>query len=172
MAHYETILDGKVDQKLLTELFDYIDGNLVWKVNRGRLAKSGQVAGHLDEKAGYIRTCVKGKLYLLHRLIYLYHFGIVPDCIDHINGNPLDNRIENLREASKQENCLNRGFNKNNTSGVKNVSWHKGKQKWGVSITVYGKKKHLGDYEDLELAELIAEEARNKFYGSFARTVQ
>ena len=56
----------------------------------------------------------------------------------------------------------------NNTSGVKNVCFHKGNNKWVVQLRINKKKKHFGCYEDLELAELVAIEARNKFYGKWA----
>lgn len=156
-------------QERLKELFDYEDGKLVWKVSRGRLAKTGQVAGHFDARLGYIRVGTGGKCHLLHRLIFMYHHGYLPEFLDHINGDRVDNRIENLRPATKDENCRNRCSHKNNTSGEKNVSWHIGKKKWGVSLYVDGAKRHFGDYEDLELAALVAAEARDKFHGAFAR---
>jgi hypothetical protein len=158
-----------ITQERLKELFDYQDGNLVWKINRGRLAKAGQVAGNFDEKLGYIRVGMSRKSYLLHRVIFMYHHGYLPEFLDHINGDRVDNRIENLRPATKDENCRNRCSHKNNTSGEKNVSWHIGKKKWGVSLHVNGAKRHFGDYEDLELAALVAAEARDKFHGAFAR---
>jgi len=158
-----------ITQERLKELFDYQDGQLIWKINRGRLAKAGQVAGFFNEKLGYIRVGTGGKNHLLHRLIFMYHHGYLPEFIDHINGNKVDNRIENLRPATKEQNCQNRIAHKNNTSGEKNVSWHIGKQKWGVSLHINGKKRYFGDYDDLELAALVAAEARDKFYGQFAR---
>ena len=158
-----------VTQEQLKELFDYQDGNLIYKTNRGRLAKVGQRAGASDEKLGYIRVRLNSKNYLLHRLVFMYHHGFVSDVIDHINGNTLDNRIENLRVATKQQNCLNRETNKNNSSGCKNVSWHKRKQLWCVSISVNGKKKSFGSYDNLELADLVAQEARDKYYKEFSR---
>ena len=158
-----------VTQKLLQELFDYSNGTLIRKISRSRLGKIGDVAGCLDKSSGYYRIGIKGKWYLLHRMIFLHQNGFMPTFIDHINGLPTDNRIENLRVATKEQNCQNRIKHKNNTSGLKNVSWHKVHNKWGVSVYVNSKKKHFGYFEDLELADLVAQEARSKYHGQFAR---
>ena len=62
-----------------------------------------------------------GKMYLTYRLIFLMEHGYMPKYVDHINGDPADNRIENLREATAMQNGTNRGKQTNNTSGYKNV---------------------------------------------------
>jgi len=95
--------------------------------------------------------------------------GYLPKVVDHINGNTQDNRIENLRAATYTENQRNSRINKNSSSGVKNVVWHKQRQKWSVRILVNKKTKSFGLYDDIELADLVAQEARNKYFGSFAR---
>jgi len=158
-----------ITQEYLKQLFDYQDGQLIRKVCRSRLGKAEEAVGNFDKKSGYYRTSLKGKTYLLHRLIFLYHNGYTPEFIDHIDGDSTNNKIENLRPATKKENCRNRSAHKNNSSGFKNVSWHKKHEKWSVSIYVESKKKHFGYFEDIELADLVAQEARNKFYGQFAR---
>jgi hypothetical protein len=63
----------------------------------------------------------------------------------------------------------NTGLAKNNTSGVKGVTWKADKHKWRVRIGVNGKRIHIGDFADFELAELVAFEARAKYHGQFAR---
>jgi hypothetical protein len=112
---------------------------------------------------------VDGVVYTLHRLIFIYHHGYAPKIIDHINNDRSDNRIENLREATQQQNCLNRKLHKNNTSGVKNVRWDKKCQKWVVELSINRKRRFFGWHEDLEFAELVALEARDKYHGVFAR---
>ena len=78
--------------------------------------------------------------------------------IDHINGDPLDNRIENLRVVPPSENAMNRGPTINNTSGYKGVFWDESRQKWLAQAqykceqTGKRKNKHLGRYDDKEEA--------------------
>ena len=79
------------------ELFDYKDGNLYWK-------KTGKKAGCATQ---YVRVGYQKKKYLAHRIIWLWHNGEWPDVCDHIDQNPLNNRIENLRSVTKAENNLN-----------------------------------------------------------------
>ena len=157
-----------VQQRYL-ELFDYADGKLYWREDRGSQKCKGKVAGTLNSN-GYIRVRIRelGGAVSVHRVIYCMQHGYMPDFIDHINGNRDDNRIENLRPATKSENKLNTANYANNTSGSKNVSWHKQRQKWGVSISLNYKRKFIGLFEDLELAQLVAMEARNKYHGVYA----
>ena len=88
--------------------------------------------------------------------------------IDHVNNDRADNRISNLREATYQENNENYKTPKTNKSGVKNVSWYKQLNKWVVSISIKGVNKAIGYFDDLEFAELVAIEARNKYRMEFA----
>lgn len=158
-----------ITQELLQSMFDYHeDGYFIRKKTTSRLGKAGDIAGMLDKKIGYIRVGLFGKNYLIHRLIFMMHHGFMPDEVDHVNGNKLDNRIENLRAATKSENLRNRPTNSNNTSGCKNVSWNKSHEKWSVTLSYNGKKNHIGYFEDLDLADLVAREARNKYHKNFA----
>ena len=156
-----------MDAAMLHELFEYRDGNLYWKVAKARNIKAGNKAGHLNYH-GYVTITINQKHYAAHRLVYIMHYGCVNSDIDHINGIKNDNRIENLRLASKSQNNQNTKLRKNNTSGVKGVSWHKQNKKWRVCIRLNGKQKTIGCYEDIEFASLVAEEARNKYHGSYA----
>jgi hypothetical protein len=160
-----------ITQEKLKELFTYQNGKLVRKISTARLAKIGDIAGNYDKKLGYNRLSIQGKSYLLHRIIFLYHYGYMPKILDHINGIKTDNRIENLRPASQEENARNRQKNRNNASGYKNVSWHKQHNKWSVTIYIKGNKKHFGYFEDIDLADLVAKEARSKFHGQFAHSI-
>jgi hypothetical protein len=148
--------------------YDYQDGQLIRKKTTSRLGKAGDVAGFFDKKIGYLRVGIRGKHYLVHRIIFMMHNGYMPEEADHINGNKLDNRIENLRSASKSENLRNRASNKNNQSGYKNVAWHKQHKKWSVTLNYDGSKHHIGYFEDLELADLVAQEARDKYHKQFS----
>ena len=155
-----------ITQKLLHELFEYKDGDLYWKKKIGSRAIIGYKLGTLDKE--YIRARIQRKNYRIHRLIFLYHYGYLPEFIDHFDGNKLNNKIENLREATRSENGWNKSIQINNKSGIKNVNWHKRDKKWMVQISVNGEKKHFGAYYDIEVAKFIAETMRNKYHGNFA----
>ena len=153
-------------QDYLNTIFEYKDGELFWNVKRSGIQK-GDMAGCIDSK-GYKRIRLNRKKILNHRIIFMMHHGFLPKMLDHINLNRLDNKIENLREANRIQNGQNRIL-KSNTSSYKNVYWHTQAQKWYVRLIVNKKNKSLGLYDNLELAGLIAEEARNKYHGVFAR---
>lgn len=157
-----------VTQARLKELFDYADGKLIRRKN----GKSAVIA--MGSKR-YERVSVDGKIQALHRMIYLWNHGNLPATLDHIDGNRSNNKIENLREATQQQNCLNSKHRATSTSPYKNVylqpqpknsEW---KRNWVVSLMVDRKRKYIGSFEDLELADLVAQEARDKFHGQYAR---
>lgn len=102
---------------------------------------------------------------IMHRIIIEAPKGVE---VDHINGNKLDNRLSNLRLASKQENARNRGKNSNNRSGYKGVCFAKGSDKWRAYITVDGRQVHLGLHSTPELAYGAYCESLTKYHGSFA----
>jgi hypothetical protein len=154
-----------ITQDQVKDLFEYRDGKLYGKIYVGA-RKLGNAAGSLNSK-GYLNTKINGKLYLNHRIIFLMFNGYLPQYIDHIDNNRLNNRVENLRPATLSQNSCNTKIAKNNTSGVKGVFWQK--KKWRVELTVKGKKKRFGCYDSLELAELVATEARNKYHQNYAR---
>ena len=157
-----------ITQERLKELFDYQDGTFI------RRSTGVQIVANFGVKR-YLRVFVDGKPRSLHRMIYLWHHGHLPKTLDHIDGDRANNKIENLREATQQQNCLNRKHHSNSKSPYKNVylqsptknsEW---KRNWVVRITVNGKSKYIGSFKDLELADLVATEARDKFHGQFAR---
>ena len=155
-----------ITQDYVKQLFEYRDGVLYWKVNKGKV-RLGQKAGTLNNN--YYRVQINGKQYRNHRIIFLMHHGFLPKHLDHIDGNKLNNKIENLREATHSQNMMNVKIKKNNTSGTKGVCFDKQRKKWLVRITIQNKDIHLGRFDDLELAELVAIEGRDKYHKSFAR---
>jgi hypothetical protein len=152
-----------------SDYLEYKDGGLYWKVDRGSQKCKGKKAGTLVT-SGYLRVRIRelGKSFLVHRVIFFMHHGYFPEFVDHINCDKLDNRIENLRAATKSQNLMNKEKHKNNTTGFKNVYWMKKNKKWAVMLSANKKKKYFGSYDDLELAELVAIEAREKYHGVFA----
>jgi len=149
--------------ELLKKTFYYEDGHL-YRI------KTGKRAGTTRED-GYVQIRFNYKSYLAHRLIYLFYFNCLPEVIDHIDGNPSNNKIENLREATKAENGYNAKKWKTNTSGIKGVDFVKKRKKWRVRIHINGVAKHIGEFDDLELAALASQEARDKYHGQYARNI-
>jgi len=88
---------------------------------------------------------------------------------DHINGDTLDNRRCNIREATIAQNNMNKGNQKNNTSGYKGVSWHKYHNSWKSYITLDKKRIHLGSYQCPKEAAQAYNEAAIKYHGDFAK---
>jgi hypothetical protein len=155
-------------QEYLRQIFDYKDGNLYFKKKIGSRGYIGKKVGSLTSK-GYLYTTINKKGYLIHRLIFMMFYGYIPNQIDHIDGNSLNNFIENLRPATREENCQNAKLSIANTSGTKGVYWQKSTNKWAISISLNKKRLYFGCFDDLELAELVAQEARDKYHGKFAR---
>jgi len=156
-----------LSQELLNELFEYKNGDLYWK-NHKYKKFNGKKAGSVNGK-GYLHTGIKGKLFLNHRIIYVMHHGILPKFIDHMDGNPLNNSIENLRQATHSQNHLNEKMRKDNTSGIKGVTWSKKLKKWVVMFNVNKNPKHFGHYFDIDCAKFVAESMRYKYHEEFAR---
>jgi len=105
---------------------------------------------------------------LLHRFVLEYYKIDAPVYIDHINGNGLDNRKDNLRASSGTQNQGNRNLNKNNKSGCRGVSWRKDKGKWRAEIKIDGKSKHLGSFDDIVIAARMRDRAAIEHFGKFA----
>ena len=155
-------------QQLALELFEYRDGNLYRKVATGRNVKVGDLVGNMPNKKGYRKVRFCEKTHSVHRIIFLMHHGYIPEQVDHIDGDKLNNKIENLRPATAQQNSFNKK-SCNPSSGYKNVAWNEECKKWQVQLQINGKKKYFGLYKDIELADLVAQEARNKYHGKYAR---
>lgn len=159
-----------LSRERLIELLSYspATGRFTW-VKPGFGVTVGMMAGCNSGNGGYVRIKIDGRLYLAHRLAWLYVYGVWPrEEIDHINLVRDDNRISNLREASRAQNSRNKTLRKDNSSGAKGVYWHKGSQKWQVSSGLNGKLFYLGLYEDKELACLVASEFRSKYHQEFS----
>ena len=103
----------------------------------------------------------------MHRVIMGEPDGIG---IDHRDNNGLNNRRENLREATNEQNARNRRIRSDSTSGLKGVSWRKSEGKWTASIGVSGKRKHLGYFNTPEAAHEAYIKASIQFHGQFGRT--
>lgn len=151
---------------MLHELFEYVDGGLYWKVDRGKNKTKGKRVGW-QRPGSYRYTSINDVNVMEHRLVFLMHHGYLPDFIDHIDGDKGNNRIENLREATKRQNEFNKGLLASNTSGFKGVSFHKGDKKWRATIRMQGRTKHLGNFDTPEEAFAAYCAAAGEVHGEF-----
>jgi hypothetical protein len=155
---------------ILRDLFSYsvIEGALYWKKRLSSRARLDTPAGCTDRE-GYMMITINGKSYRRHRLIWAYFYGDpgTNTEIDHINRIKGDDRIENLRLATRQENSYNVVYS-TNKSGHPGVCWHKRDKKWRVSIRVNGVNKHLGYYTQLDDACQAYKTAALKYHGSYS----
>ena len=152
----------------LAERLQYEDGKLVWNAN-ARKDRVGKVAGRKDA-LGYLRIHALGKtMVAVHRVIFYMHHGWVPELVDHIDGDNCNNRIENLRAATRLGNSRNCKTPATNTSGVKGVYWREAAQCWIASIRINKKLTHLGTFKDIFSAACARKSAEARHYGEFAR---
>lgn len=178
----------KLTQEILKELLHYNPetGVFIWKersfkmfshcknperiCNSWNTRYSGKVAGYKrkNEKIHYNIINIsngKVKLYAAHRLAFLYMTGKFPeDQVDHINGNGYDNKWNNLRSISNQENSKNVSISSLNTSGFTGVYWDKERKKWAVTISINNKTVSGGRFMNKEDA-IIKRKQMNLEYG-------
>jgi hypothetical protein len=149
--------------------YDKASGEFYWNVARRGIVK-GQLAGAIIQR-GYKAICVDGVRYLSHRLAWLYVHGEWPQGeLDHANGDTGDNRIENLRLATRSQNNANRNTLKATHSGVKGVSWcAKGNKNWRARIKCGCKERVLGYFATKEEAAEAYQRAASETFGEFAR---
>lgn len=155
-----------------TGLFTYVK-------DRGRQRKAGDVAGRVTKQSNcsgggyrFITIRANGVRHEIHahRLAWFYVHEVWPaDQLDHINGNRDDNRLANLREATASQNGANRGAQRNNTSSVKGVSFHKASGKWRADLQVNKVALSLGLYETRAAAAAAYELAEYMYCGEFSR---
>lgn len=149
---------SSLTQARLKELlrYDPETGVMTW-------LRSGKRAG-TKHRLGYRNVVVDGKGYAEHRLAWLLVHGQWPEHdLDHINRVRDDNRLRNLRPATRSENCQNQPVRKSNKSGTTGVYLHGLSGKWAASINIAKKQRHLGlfDSVDQAIAARKAAEARH-----------
>ena len=166
-----------LDQEKLRELFTYSpDGKLLSNISSGRWVR-GKPIGHVYKCGtfrGYYVVRFLGKALLLHRLVWTLHFGAIPDgyVIDHINGDPLDNRIENLRAVTRSLNQRNARRPKHNKSGI--VGVYSTPRGWVAAITLNNRFKFLGRFKRFEDAVACRANANERygFHANHGRVVE
>jgi hypothetical protein len=155
-------------QAQVREMFSYAEGKLFWRKKASQKTVVNSEAGTFRKTDGYRQIMLNKHIYRTHRLIYLYHHGWIPELIDHINQNISDNRIENLRPATRAENAYNSKLRIDNTSGVKGVTWCKNKRKWMARLYAEKKCLNLGRFADVKDAISAVMFARAMHHGAFA----
>lgn len=114
------------------------------------LKYAGKPAGGLGQD-GYISLKIMDRVYKAHRIAWAIFHGAWPTLsIDHIDGEPANNRIDNLREITHAQNMQNRSRQANNSSGITGVYWVKRERKWAAKLCLNGKSKSLGYWNSIE----------------------
>jgi hypothetical protein len=132
---------------------------------------AGKPAGGPDGQFGYVTVRLYNRLYQAHRLAWLHVHGEWPEqVLDHIDGNPTNNRIENLRPATRAENNRNRVKQPGFTSQYKGVSWNQRMGKWFAQIQLAKKTYALGFHDTEEEAHAAYCVAAARHHGAFSRT--
>lgn len=149
---------------------EWFDGSLHHQRKwNGRFA--GAECFRASGKFGHRYGTILARKYRAHRIAWAIATGRWPESeIDHINCVPHDNRLCNLREASRSENQRNTPIRRNNTSGAKGVSWSRGMRKWHVYIAKDRKRTTVGYFVDLEEASKAYAKASAELHGEFGRT--
>lgn len=145
-------------QNELRELFDYKDGNLIWKISRGNRARVGSIAGSYDNSTKYRQVRLNKKKFYIHRLIWIYHYGEIENIyqVDHKDRNRLNNNINNLRLLTEKQNKTN----------VMGEGVYKVEKKYMSLIGIDGKSKYLGIFEDKNDAKNKYNEHKNLILGA------
>ncbi|KKM84538.1 hypothetical protein LCGC14_1298190 [marine sediment metagenome] len=165
-----------IDPEYISSVLDYCPdtGDFSWKerplsmfesermFSEWNKRYSGKKAGAVakSHRTSYVQIKVNGKLYLAHRLAWVITYGSQPDQIDHIDGDGLNNRIENIRNVSGSENAKNCRMRKDNSSGYSGVAWNKKSKKWQASSSVDRKIRHLGEFHSIDDAVVAVKEFR------------
>lgn len=165
-----------ITESLMSEMKRYLSydperGLFVWIKITSKRVHVGDLAGRINN-AGHLGISFNGVRYQAHRLAWGFTYGEVPEDmeIDHKDEDKLNNRISNLRLATKKQNSCNRGAPSNNTSGLKGVAFHKAANKWEAYVNHLGVKYYLGLFETPEEAGAVAAKRRDELHGEYSKS--
>lgn len=150
--------------------YDLDTGIFTWRFGRAG-ASQGAVIGRINRlRRGYRYVCVDRGVYSAHRLAWFYVHGRWPKAdVDHINGICDDNRIANLREATRSQNLFNARKHVDGAAPYKGICWDRSRDKWIAVIRVDGRQKNLGRFYSAEEARDAYVAAAQRIAGEFAR---
>ena len=154
--------------------YEQLVANFVYEPDTGRLRRVGGVKDYpwrdIGSKRQYMATTFRGRTYYAHHLVWLWHHTQAPNgMLDHVDRDPRNNRIENLRECTNAQNQYNGARKRNNKSGFKGVAFCKGYRKpWRARIVVAKSVVELGHYDTPEEAAAAYAEGAARYAGAFA----
>jgi hypothetical protein len=169
-AVFSGLIGANMNIEELKLAFEYNaeTGQIVRAVDAGKRWRKGQLAGSVNGQ-GYAEVKFHGRVYQAHRIAWAIHYGEQPpEFIDHINRIHDDNRIQNLRPATKSQNGANRTVLSNNKHGVKGCYWVAKYSKWRAQCRVNKRLYCLGYHSDIESAKAAYNEFSAKHFGEFA----
>lgn len=152
---------SEIDFHKIEERLEYLSetGEFLWKrlpgnsrtINSWNTRYAGKIAGTIrcvnkDSGLYYKFINIEGIVHRAHHLVWLFEHGSIPAMIDHLDGNGLNNKIDNLRELSMSDNIRKARIQVNNTSGYKGVSFRKDTGKWTARTKIDGKYVSLGSF--------------------------
>lgn len=157
-----------LDQLLQCLDYNSLTGEFFWKKKVGKNISVGQKTGYVG-KAGYVQIGFQNKLYFAHRLAWkMFYKENPPKYIDHIDRNPSNNAIANLREATNSQNISNSTQRKGKALKIKGVYYHAKTGKYFSSICVNYKQKYLGLFKTPEEAHAAYQKASAELHGEFS----
>lgn len=143
----------------LKALLDYdpLTGILTWKHRpdavRGWNKRYAGKPAFTAMSDGYFVGSINNQQVKAHRVIFKLVYSYDPVFIDHEDHDRSNNRLKNLRDASRKQNQQNMKKTKANTSGTTGVSWNAQKNGWDAYIGVNGRKKNLGRFKTMQEAQ-------------------
>lgn len=157
-----------ITHERLCELFVYLrdSGDFIRRIPTGRNGchRAGERAGTIQNH-GYVVITADNQRYMAHRLAWFYVHGVWPaGDLDHINQDKSDNRISNLRVATRKQNMQNVSRHKRNTSGYKGVAWHSQRNKWRAYIVDEYRQIYLGLFDTKEAAAAARLKAERQYH--------
>ena len=169
MATDKEVTSGLTTERLKQLLnYDSRSGLFTWEIKASSRAMPGGRAGTVRTD-GYLEIQIDGTRFMAHRLAWFYMNGTWPrEFLDHINRNRSDNTYANLRECSASQNQYNRPTNRNNSTGLKGVTFKKKENVWVAKIGIDGKSHRIGQYLTAEAAHEAYRRKANELFGEFS----
>jgi hypothetical protein len=165
-----------ITYEIAKALFDYDPktGMVTWKFGSAQIVKGAEIGSTTNtakSNTKYRTIKLFGLSYKVHRIIWLMQTGDWPKGdVDHIDGDGLNNKWDNLRDVTHSQNLMNSAVRSDSTSGYKGVSYDKARDRWYAYINIGGKRKMLGRHRTMQEAVTARQNAERELFGDFARS--